>query len=155
MVLNQNISKFRLNNFCCLINLTNCNSRKPKRANFRHILFMTVQHKFYVVHQLKWLMTENCTHKVSYWVKSKKLFLTKTFKAEVVWITPYHLHEHTISQDILKMILIPLLQVICSVVVLVCANPEGKALIVFYYRLESFVFQFFFKFSGGFISTGY
>ena len=53
------------------------------------------------------------------------------------------------------MVLIPLLQVICTAVVLVYAEPEGKALIVFSYRLERFVFQFFFKFSGGFISTEY
>ena len=53
------------------------------------------------------------------------------------------------------MVLIPLLQVICTAVVLVYAEPEGKALIVFSYRLERFVFQFFFKFSGVFISTEY
>ena len=53
------------------------------------------------------------------------------------------------------MVLIPLLQVICTAVVLVYSEPEGKALIVFSYRLERFVFQFFFKFSGGFISTEY
>ena len=61
-----------LNNFWCLINLNNGDSRKPKRGNFRHILFMTVQHKFYVMHQLKWSMTGHCTHKVSYSVKSRK-----------------------------------------------------------------------------------
>ena len=44
------------------------------------------------------------------------------------------------------MVLIPLLQVICTAVVLVYAEPEGKALIVFSYRLERFVFQFFSNF---------
>ena len=44
------------------------------------------------------------------------------------------------------MVLIPLLQVICTAVVLVHAEPEGKALIVFSYRLERFVFQFFSNF---------
>ena len=77
MVLNQNKSKWikmnqnsSLNNFWCLINLNNGNSRKPKRAGFRHELLMTVQHKFHVAHQLKWLVTRNCIFcKVSYLVK--------------------------------------------------------------------------------------
>ena len=56
----------------------------------------------------------------------------KTFKAEVVWITPYHLHDHTISQDILKMFPIPLLHVICTAVALAFAKPEGKALLLFF-----------------------
>ena len=44
------------------------------------------------------------------------------------------------------MVLIPLLQVICTAVVLVHAEPAGEALIVFSYRLERFVFQFFSNF---------
>ena len=52
------------------------------------------------------------------------------------------------------MVLIPLLHVICTAFVLVYAKPEGKALIVFSYRLELSCFSPF-KFSGGFISTGY
>ena len=45
---------------------------------------------------------------------------------------PYHLHERTILQDILKMILIPLLHVICTAVALASAKPEGEALSSFF-----------------------
>ena len=89
-------------------------------------------------------MTGHCTHKVSYSVKSRKTVSNQDIQSRgrlnnpLLFTRAYYL--------ILKMVLIPLLQVICTAVVLVYAEPEGKALIVFSYRLECFVFQFFFKF---------
>ena len=98
-------------------------------------------------------MTGHCTHKVSYSVKSRKTVSNQDIQSRgrlnnpLLFTRAYYL--------ILKMVLIPLLQVICTAVVLVYAEPEGKALIVFSYRLECFVFQFFFQISGEFISTEY